>query len=120
VNCRLLTAERLVTFLEELSKELAEPDRDALLLAFREILMNAMEHGGHFDPAGRRGVGDPDRAHDRLLRQGPGPGFDRDGLRHAAVSNPPDDPSPTSGPAPSRGCGPAASACSSLARWSTS
>jgi anti-sigma regulatory factor (Ser/Thr protein kinase)/CheY-like chemotaxis protein len=93
VNCRLLTAERLVTFLEELSKELAEPDRDALLLAFREILMNAMEHGGHFDPGQVVEVSAIRTARTIVYYvKDPGPGFDRDGLAHAAVSNPADDP----------------------------
>jgi len=93
VNCRLLTAERLVTFLDELSKELPEPDRDALLLAFREILMNAMEHGGHFDPGQVVEVSAIRTARTIVYYvKDPGPGFDRDGLAHAAVSNPADDP----------------------------
>ena len=93
VNCRLLTAERLVTFLDELSKELPERDRDGLLLAFREILMNAMEHGGHFDPGQVVEVSAIRTARTIVYYvKDPGPGFDRDGLAHAAVSNPPDDP----------------------------
>jgi anti-sigma regulatory factor (Ser/Thr protein kinase) len=93
VNCRLLTAERLVTFLDELSKELAEGDREALLLAFREILMNAMEHGGHFDP-GQVVEVSAVRTKRTIVYyvKDPGPGFDRDGIAHAAVSNPLDDP----------------------------
>ncbi len=93
VNCRLLTAERLVTFFEELSRDLPEPDRDGLLLAFREILMNAMEHGGQFDPEQVVEVSAV-----RTVRtivyyvKDPGRGFDRGALRHAAVSNPEDDP----------------------------
>jgi Histidine kinase-like ATPase domain len=50
VNCRLLTAERLITFLSELRNELLESAREELMMAFREILINAMEHGGGFDP----------------------------------------------------------------------
>jgi anti-sigma regulatory factor (Ser/Thr protein kinase)/DNA-binding NarL/FixJ family response regulator len=50
VQCRLLTAERLVRFLTELESTLPEPDRDLLITAFREMLLNAMEHGGGFDP----------------------------------------------------------------------
>lgn len=93
VNCRLLTAERLVTFLDELSKELPEPDRDGLLLAFREILMNAMEHGGHFDPGQVVEVAAIRTARTIVYYvKDPGAGFDRGELAHAAVSNPPDDP----------------------------
>ncbi len=45
-NCRILTADRVVTFLGELRSELPEPAHDNVMLAFREILINAMGHGG--------------------------------------------------------------------------
>ncbi len=50
VTCQLVTAERLVHFMNEYQRELAEDDRDSLMTAFREMLMNAMEHGAGFDP----------------------------------------------------------------------
>jgi anti-sigma regulatory factor (Ser/Thr protein kinase) len=50
VACRLVTAERLVHFMTEYRRDLAEDDRDSLMTAFREMLMNAMEHGAGFDP----------------------------------------------------------------------
>ena len=50
VSCRLVTAERLVHFMSEYRRDLAEDDRDSLMTAFREMLMNAMEHGAGFDP----------------------------------------------------------------------
>jgi anti-sigma regulatory factor (Ser/Thr protein kinase) len=50
VNCGLLTVERLVRFLSELGGDIPESDRDEVMLAFREILVNAMEHGGEFNP----------------------------------------------------------------------
>jgi anti-sigma regulatory factor (Ser/Thr protein kinase) len=50
VTCQLVTAERLVHFMNEFQRELAEDDRDSLMTAFREMLMNAMEHGAGFDP----------------------------------------------------------------------
>jgi DNA-binding NtrC family response regulator len=50
VNCRLLSAERLLNFFGELRSDVPESPRDDLLFAFREVLMNAMEHGGKFDP----------------------------------------------------------------------
>jgi anti-sigma regulatory factor (Ser/Thr protein kinase) len=34
----------------EYQRELEEDDRDSLMTAFREMLMNAMEHGAGFDP----------------------------------------------------------------------
>jgi DNA-binding NarL/FixJ family response regulator len=50
VNCRLITAERLMTFANELSAQLPEDTRRDIMLAFREILLNAMEHGAAFNP----------------------------------------------------------------------
>jgi anti-sigma regulatory factor (Ser/Thr protein kinase)/ActR/RegA family two-component response regulator len=50
VSCRLVTAERLVHFMSEYRRDLPDDDRDSLMLAFREMLMNAMEHGAGFDP----------------------------------------------------------------------
>jgi anti-sigma regulatory factor (Ser/Thr protein kinase) len=49
-NCRLLTAERLMSFARELSSQMQEDMRDEIMLGFREILLNAMEHGGDFNP----------------------------------------------------------------------
>ena len=50
VDCRRLSAERLVRFLAELARDLPEVTRDDLLSAFREIALNAMEHGAGFAP----------------------------------------------------------------------
>jgi len=50
VNCRLLSAERLVNFLTEMRSDVPESPRDDFMFAFREVLLNAMEHGGGFDP----------------------------------------------------------------------
>src|SRR5580704_11839238 len=50
VNCRLLTAERLITFAKELNAQLPEDIRQEIILALREILLNAMEHGAAFNP----------------------------------------------------------------------
>jgi len=93
VSARLVTAERLVRFMTEMPTTLPEPERNALILAFREMLVNAMEHGAEFDPgkvievtAARTG-----RAVVYYLRD-PGPGFDRTKLEHAAVANPSGNP----------------------------
>lgn len=50
VTCSLVTAERLTGFMAAMRGDLAEGIRDDLLVAFREVLMNAMEHGAGFDP----------------------------------------------------------------------
>jgi anti-sigma regulatory factor (Ser/Thr protein kinase)/ActR/RegA family two-component response regulator len=93
VNCRLITAERLMTFAKELSAQLPEDTREEMMQAFREILMNAMEHGAAFNPeqvaevtAVRTG-----RAMVFYVRD-PGAGFRRESLTHAAIANPADDP----------------------------
>ncbi len=49
-NCTLLTAERLLTFANELSSQLPSPVRLEMLQALHEILLNAMEHGAAFNP----------------------------------------------------------------------
>lgn len=93
LNCRLLTAERLMTFAKELSAQVPETTRQEMLQAFREILLNAMEHGAAFNPeqvvevTGVR----TGRAMVFYLRD-PGAGFRRESLTHAAMANPADDP----------------------------
>ncbi|MEG9437034.1 ATP-binding protein [Edaphobacter sp. HDX4] len=49
-NCTILTGERLLTFINELSLQLAPDLRLEMLQALHEILMNAMEHGAAFNP----------------------------------------------------------------------
>jgi DNA-binding NarL/FixJ family response regulator len=49
-NCSLLTAERLMTFAEELSSQMPRDTRQEMMQALHEILMNAMEHGAAFIP----------------------------------------------------------------------
>jgi anti-sigma regulatory factor (Ser/Thr protein kinase) len=50
VASRRATAERLVRFMTELAGDLRESDRFKAITAFREVLLNAMEHGAGFDP----------------------------------------------------------------------
>jgi len=49
-NCHMLTAERLLTFANELSSQLSEDPRGQLMQALREILLNALDHGAAFNP----------------------------------------------------------------------
>src|SRR5664279_4139451 len=49
VRCTMVAAERLLQFMSEIS-DLPEEERQDVGMAFREMLLNAMEHGGHFDP----------------------------------------------------------------------
>ena len=50
IRCRLATADRLTQFVRELPSDLEPDQREQIATAFRELLMNAVEHGGHLDP----------------------------------------------------------------------
>ena len=93
VRCKLGATERTTQFLREMHTDLAAHVRDDIAVAFRELLMNAIEHGGKNDPRKRVRVS--------LLRTSrsiigyihdPGTGFSLDFLPHAAISNPDDSP----------------------------
>jgi len=93
VDCHRLAADRLVRFLSELASDVPDVTRDDLLAAFREVALNAMEHGAGFAPdkvievsavRTRRAI--------VYYVKDPGPGFSYDEIPHAAVANPPDDP----------------------------
>jgi anti-sigma regulatory factor (Ser/Thr protein kinase) len=106
VNCRLLNAERLVNFLTELRSDVPEAPRDDFMFAFREVLMNAMEHGGGFDPDQVVEVTAVRTARTMVFYlRDPGPGFDFSALPHAAVARP-DDPLGMSGTRAERGLRP--------------
>src|SRR5215469_16902725 len=88
-RCDISTADRLVQFL----RGVRDPDiPEGIIFAFREVLLNAMEYGGHFDPGqhveisflrARRAVA--------CRVKDPGQGFSLEELRHAAINNPADD-----------------------------
>ena len=92
VRCDLATANRLLQFYREASG-LPDAETEEVSTAFREILLNAMEHGGKFDPSQHVEV-----AYVRTKRmilckvKDPGEGFSLEELKHTAVGNPPDDP----------------------------
>jgi anti-sigma regulatory factor (Ser/Thr protein kinase) len=91
VACQLLTAERVIRYVTEHEATMPEHERDLLMAAFREILVNAMEHGGGFNPAKyiEVTVARTQRAVVFHFRD-PGAGFDRSGLSHAAASPTPE------------------------------
>lgn len=45
LDCSLLTAERILRFIAELRTEVPQTDREGLLIACREVLLAAIEHG---------------------------------------------------------------------------
>ena len=88
-RCDISTADRLVQFL----RGVRDPDiPEGIIFAFREVLLNAMEYGGNFDPSqhveisfirARRAVA--------CRVKDPGRGFSLEELRHAAINRPADD-----------------------------
>ena len=50
VSCRRISADRMTHYVTELAKGIPNPERTGLATAFREVLLNAMEHGAGFDP----------------------------------------------------------------------
>jgi anti-sigma regulatory factor (Ser/Thr protein kinase)/ActR/RegA family two-component response regulator len=93
VNCRLITAERLLTFAKELGAQLPQDTRQDVLVALREILINAMEHGAAFNPEQVVEVTAIRTARSCVFYvHDPGAGFRRESLTHAAIANPTDDP----------------------------
>src|SRR5215813_3280103 len=93
VNCHLLTADRLLRFMTEFRSDLEDPDRSSLLTAFREILLNAIEHGAGFDSEKVIEVVAVRTKRAIVYRfRDPGPGFRGKPLPHAAINNPPDNP----------------------------
>ncbi len=92
-RCKMETVDRLIQFLREAAADLPSPVREDVTAALRELVLNAVEHGGRADPQKRMTVS--------LVRtaravtghvQDPGPGFSFSGIRHAAVANPPGEP----------------------------
>ena len=89
-RCTLVTADRLVQFLR--SADLPEAEKEDLAVAAHEMLLNAMEHGGKFDPNHYVEI-----TYLRTKRavacrvKDPGQGFSFDELQHAAAGNSPDD-----------------------------
>lgn len=62
-------------------------------MAFREMLLNAIEHGGAFDPNHDVEISYLRARHMVTCRiSDPGEGFTLDEIPHAAVANPTDDP----------------------------
>ena len=91
--CTLEMAERIQSFVMHLDAHLPEDVHEAVADAFRELLTNAIEWGGKLDPNRKVRISCV-RAKKMLLYRiaDPGEGFNIDGLRHAAISNPDNDP----------------------------
>jgi len=93
VNCRLINAERLMTFARELAAQLPDYLLQDMMQAFREILLNAMEHGAAFNPEQVVEVTAVRTARSFVFYiRDPGAGFRPESLSHAAIANPVQDP----------------------------
>jgi len=93
LRCTFATADRLMRFAVQMKSDIPDEERRQAAIAFREMLLNAIEHGGGLNPdqwvricrvRSKRAV--------FYYIQDPGEGFTREGLKHAAVSNPEDAP----------------------------
>jgi anti-sigma regulatory factor (Ser/Thr protein kinase)/CheY-like chemotaxis protein len=91
-RCDLRTADRLVQFVNEIA-DLPDAERNDVAMAFREILLNAIEHGGHFDPNEYVEISYLRARHMVMCRiKDPGEGFSLEEVRHTALANPTEDP----------------------------
>jgi DNA-binding NarL/FixJ family response regulator len=93
IRCKMDAADRATHFFRELEPALPAQVREDVVAAFRELLLNAIEHGGQYNPH--------KRVRASLLRTpksiivhiaDPGKGFSLNALPHAAISNPADSP----------------------------
>jgi DNA-binding NarL/FixJ family response regulator len=92
VRCDVSTANRLQQFVREFL-DLAEVDEDRVATASREMLLNAMEYGGKFDPERRIEIAYLRARRVVLIRiKDPGEGFSFKENLATAANNPPDDP----------------------------
>lgn len=88
IPCTREAAERIRSFLMRLETDLPEELRETIGLAFRELVLNAVEWGGKLDPNRKVRI-----AHVRTSRMllyrvaDPGPGFSFKDLSHAAVGH---------------------------------
>ena len=93
VPCDLDAVEPIQRFLSHLHENITKETREAVGAVFRELLNNAIEHGGKCDPEKRVVI-----KYIRLKRailysiKDPGEGFNLTEIAHAAVANPPDQP----------------------------
>jgi anti-sigma regulatory factor (Ser/Thr protein kinase) len=92
LRCEIHTGDRLVQFLNEIA-ELPPDERYQVATAFREMLMNAIEHGGQLD-ANRFVEIEYVRAKHMISCHiaDPGTGFTLDEIPHAAIANPTENP----------------------------
>jgi CheY-like chemotaxis protein/anti-sigma regulatory factor (Ser/Thr protein kinase) len=91
-RCDQETADRLMQFFDEMT-DLPDPEKENVSIAFREMLLNAIEHGGNLDPSQYVEVAYVRTRKMVLCRiKDPGRGFLLEEIHHAAINNPSYDP----------------------------
>lgn len=92
VRADVFTANRLIQFYREASG-LPDAETEEVASAFREILLNAIEHGAGFDPTKFVEIGYLRTRRMVICRvKDPGTGFSLEELKHSALANPEEDP----------------------------
>jgi anti-sigma regulatory factor (Ser/Thr protein kinase) len=93
IPCTREAAERIQSFLMKLEADLPDDLRHTIGLAFRELLLNAVEWGGKLDPNRKVRIAHVRSSRMLLYRVAdPGPGFSFKGLTHAAVGQAAEEP----------------------------
>lgn len=93
VPCERSVVGRVQSFMMYLDTDLPPDVRERVGYAFRELLNNAIEWGGHLDPNLKVRVSYIRTKKLLMYRlDDPGPGFKLEELKHAAINNPMDNP----------------------------
>jgi anti-sigma regulatory factor (Ser/Thr protein kinase)/ActR/RegA family two-component response regulator len=89
-RCTSDTANRLIQFLRQV--DMPHNEKEELAVAAHEILLNAMEHGGHFDPSQYVEIGYLRTKRAVVCRvKDPGQGFALNEIPHSAINSAPGD-----------------------------
>jgi CheY-like chemotaxis protein/anti-sigma regulatory factor (Ser/Thr protein kinase) len=93
VPCERSVVSRVQSFLLHMDMDLPPEVIEKVGYAFRELLNNAIEWGGHLDPNQKVRVSYIKTKRMLMYRlDDPGPGFKLEELKHAAINNPQDNP----------------------------
>ena len=93
IPCTRDAADRVESFLIKLDADLPDDQRHLIGMAFRELVLNAVEWGGKLNPNHKVRIAYVRSSRILLYRiADPGPGFNFKGLTHAAVGQPAEEP----------------------------
>ena len=93
IPCTREAAERIQTFMMKLDTDLPDALRETIASSFRELLLNAVEWGGQFDPNRKVRIAYVRSPRMLMFRiADPGSGFSFEGLSHAAIGQPESEP----------------------------